>query len=152
MVGPTSSTPYTMVAAMAASYAASQGPISPRMTNVYVPILLTEGEQVRYDAGERFQIAVFQSESTTPVDVTEGTNWQHITGRYYQALIADIGVSETYRVRAFDNIELVPSQFDVAQWQRVLNIVTDTVSELPIPLSVGNTYRLTAPDTITPRW
>ena len=56
-------------------------------------------------AGERFQVAVLQFNDAV-VGFADGVNWQHITGRYYQAQVADIGVSETYRVRAFDNIEL----------------------------------------------
>ena len=147
MVGPPSNNPYTAVTAVAASYAARQGPISPRMTNVWVPILLTAAEQARYIAGERFQVAVFQSNGTI-VDFADGPNWQLITGRYYQAQVPDIGVSETYRVRAFDNMELEAGHIDVRQWQGALGITSDTVAKLPVPLVVGNSYRLTAADTI----
>ena len=147
MVGPPSNNPYTSVSAVAASYAASQGPISPRMTNVWVPIQLTDAEQARYNGGERFQVAVLQSNGAV-VDFADGINWVNITGRYYQAQVADIGVSETYRVRAFDNVELEAGHIDVQQWQQTLGITSDTVAKLPVPLIVGNSYRLTAADTI----
>ena len=150
-VGPQRATEYTPTEIAALTYAAMQTDISPRQSNVFVPIRLTAAEQARRNANPTlWRLVVVTTDGDVQDDHPSGGWTNPGGGNYYQVPAVNIGVGENYFVEEFDNLEV-----DGAKWNRVqvkqawgINDRPASISKLPVPMVAGTRYILSAADTV----
>ena len=129
-VGLARATAYTVSGAPRVSYETSRRQ-GPHIADAYVPIRLTAEQQADLIAGGNFRLVVRDVEGV--VNTYPSSGWENLVGAYYQASGVEVGVSETYSVEQYDDIELVPGRFDAKQVKEELGIEENPLARTSLP-------------------